>query len=398
MKVRRTFLGAVGVMALASATVFGAASSSARPAAKAAAASCKTSIAVEAPFATGPAVPQGLEQLHFAELAVAMDNKSLGIHVTLGQDDTGLSPALATTRTNAIIASGAVAIVGPSGSQEVEAVGPLMKNAGIAGVSGSATLPALTTSGANSTFFRVVPDDNVQGPDDAHYIIKHKLAPTGSTILIVDDEEAYSTGITAVMVPILQAAGYTVNHQSYNGTDTGATLQSDLSSLATSQVTATTHLVILPWQSGGNAEQFGQVIQQQGKTVTLFGTDGTNSPLFVVPGTYVSEFGPDISTSKEPLQQAMVKGVAKYGPYGAFGVPTWAATNVVMRAIASVCKAGKTPSRANVLAAIRKTNIPAAQSGLALPVKFQKNGDLAGGPGYLYHINAKGKYIEIPDK
>jgi branched-chain amino acid transport system substrate-binding protein len=398
MKVRRTFLGAVGVMALASATVFGAASSSARPAAKAAAASCKTSIAVEAPFATGPAIPQGLEQLHFAELAVAMDNKSLGIHVTLGQDDTGLSPALATTRTNAIIASGAVAIVGPSGSQEVEAVGPLMAKAGIAGVSGSATLPALTTSGANSTFFRVVPDDNVQGPDDAHYIIKHKLAPAGSTILIVDDEEAYSTGITAVMIPILQAAGYTVNHQSYNGTDTGATLQSDLSSLATSQVTATTHLVILPWQSGGNAEQFGQVIQQQGKTVTLFGTDGTNSPLFVIPGTYVSEFGPDISTSKEPLQQAMVKGVAKYGPYGAFGVPTWAATNVAMRAIASVCKAGKTPSRANVLAAIRKTNIPAAQSGLALPVKFQKNGDLAGGPGYLYHINAKGKYIEIPDK
>jgi branched-chain amino acid transport system substrate-binding protein len=392
------FVGAIGVAGLASATVFGAAGS-AHPAAKAAAATCKASIAVEAPFATGPATQLGLEQLHFAELAVAMDNKSLGIHVSLGQDDTGLNPALATTRTNSIIASSAVAIVGPSGSQEVEAVGPLMAKAGIAGVSGSATLPALTSSGANTTFFRVVPDDDVQGPNDAHYIIKHKLAPAGSTILIVDDQEAYSEGITAVMIPILQAAGYTVNHQSYNGTDTGATLQSDLSSLATSQVNSSTHLVIVPWQSAANAEEFGQTIQQQGKTVTMFGTDGTDSPSqFNIPGTYVSSFGPDISTSKAPLLVSLVKGVKKYGPYGPFGVPTWAATNVVMQAIGSVCKAGKTPSRANVLAAIRKTNIPASQSGLGLGIKFAKNGNLAGAPGYLFHVNANKQYIEIPDK
>jgi|SRR5579863_984865 len=395
MKVFRYWVAVAGVIALASVTVFGGTSSAhSVKAAKA----CSTSIAVEAPFATGPAIPQGLEQLHFAELAVAMDNKSLGIHVTLGQDDTGLNPALATTRTQAIIASSAVAIIGPSGSQEVEAVGPLMAQAGMAGVSGSATLPALTLGGKNKTFFRVVPNDNAQGPKDANYIIKHKLAPTGSTILIVDDQEAYSEGITALMIPILQKAGYTVNHQSYNGTDTGATLASDLSSLASSQVTATTKLVILPWQSGGNAEQFGQVIQQQGKKVTLFGTDGTNSPLFVIPGTYVSEFGPDISTSSSPLAKAMVKGVAKYGPYGAFGVPTYAATNVVMQAIGSVCKAGKTPSRANVLAAIRKTNIAASASGIGLPIKFQKDGDLAGAPGFLYKINAKGTYVQIPDK
>ena len=39
--------------------------------------------------------------------------------------------------------------VGPAGSQEVEAVGPLYAKAGMAFVSGSATLPALATSGAN---------------------------------------------------------------------------------------------------------------------------------------------------------------------------------------------------------------------------------------------------------
>jgi branched-chain amino acid transport system substrate-binding protein len=395
MGVRRLFVAVLGVAALASATVFGA-SSSARPTAKVAAAKCKTSIAVEAPFATGPATELGLEQLHFAQLAVAMDNKANHTSVSLGQDDTGLNPSLATSRTNAIIASKAVAIVGPSGSQEVEAVGPLMARAGIAGVSGSATLPALTASGANPTFFRVVPDDNVQGPNDANFIIKH-LKPTG--VLIIDDEEAYSQGITAVMVPLLQKAGITVNHQSYNGTDTGATLQSDLTAIVTSQLSSSDQVVVLPWQSASNAEEFGQIIQQQGKTATLFGTDGTDSPSqFNIPGTYVSAFGPDISTSKAPLAKALVKGVAKYGPYGPFGVPTWAATNVVMQAIASVCKAGKTPTRSNVLAAIRKTKLAAAKTGLGLPIRFARDGNLAGSPGFLFKVDDSKQYEEIADR
>jgi branched-chain amino acid transport system substrate-binding protein len=393
MKLRRIFAGALGVMALASVTVFGATGSA--HVAKAASASCKTSIAVEAPYATGPATQLGLEQLHFAELAVANDNKSLGIKVTLGQNDTGLNPALATTRTQAIIASGAVAAVGPAGSQEVEAVGPLFGKAGMAFISGSATNSALTTGGLNPTFFRVVAPDAVQGPQDANYIVK-KLAP--KAVMIVDDDEAYSTGLVAVMTPILTAAGITVTHLTYNGTDTGATLQSDMSSLV-SQLTPAQTVVILPWQSAANAQLFGQTMQQQSKTATLFGTDGTDSPgQFTIAGTYVSNFGPDISTSKSALDKSLVKGITKYGPYGAFGVPTYEATDVAMRAIASVCKAGKKPSRANVLAAIRKTAIPAAQNPLSLKIAFKADGDIKGGVFYLFHLNAKGTYVPISTK
>ena len=47
-------------------------------------------------------------------------------------------------------------------------------------VSGSATLPALTTSGKNPTFFRVVPDDDVQGPQDANYV-DQPPAPQGAS-------------------------------------------------------------------------------------------------------------------------------------------------------------------------------------------------------------------------
>jgi hypothetical protein len=133
-----------------------------------------------------------------------------------------------------------------------------------------------------------------------------------------------------------------------------------------------THLVVVPWQSAGNAQQFGKTLQQQGKKAILFGTDGTNAPgTFIIPGSYSSNFGPDISQTKTALDESIVKGVAKYGPYGAFGVPTWQATTVAADAIASVCKSGATPSRANVLAAIKKTNIPASESpeGVAISVQ-----------------------------
>ncbi len=356
---------------------------------------CVASIAIEGPF-TGPVAQVGLEQLHFAQLAVANDNAANHTSVTLAQDDTQLTPSIATTKTQAIIASPAVAVVGPSGSQEVEAVGPLLARAGLAAVSGSATLPALTSTGANKTFFRVVPDDDVQGPQDANYIVAH-LKPKG--VLIIDDDEAYSQGITKVMIPILTKAGIKVDHQTYNGTDTGATLSSALSSLVTSHLTPDESVAVLPWQAAANAQQFGLDAQQQHKKVILFGTDGTNSPSqFHIAGTYISTFGPDIASSSNAMDKALVAGVAKYGPYGAFGVPTYAATDVVMKAIASVCKAGQTPSRSNVLAAVKKTNIPASANILGEPIAFTATGNLAGSPGYLFHVNSAGKYIEIPPK
>jgi branched-chain amino acid transport system substrate-binding protein len=376
--------------------VFGsAAGAAAKATAHSAAGSCTTSIAIEGPF-TGPVAQVGLEQLHFAELAVANDNKANGTNVTLNQDDTQLTPSIAVTKTNAIIASSAVAAVGPAGSQEVEAVGPLFGKAGLAFVTGSATLPALTTSGKNPTFFRVVPDDDVQGPQDAHYVINH-LHP--KAVLIVDDDEAYSQGLVSTIIPILKKAGIKVNHQTINGTDTGATLANALSSLVTSQLNSSETVTILPWQAAANAQQFGLDAKQQGKTTTLFGTDGTDSPSqFKIPGSYVSNFGPDIANNKSALDKSIVKGVTKYGPYGAFGLPTYEAADVEMKAIASVCKAGNTPSRANVLAAIRKTHIAATANPLGIPIGFQSDGDLAGSYGYLFHINSAGKYVEISPK
>jgi branched-chain amino acid transport system substrate-binding protein len=391
---KRIITLAVGLAALTAAGCGSSSNTTSSSTKKAATPSCNASIAIEGPF-TGPVAQVGLEQLHFAQLAVADDNAANKTNVTLNQDDTQLTPSMAVSKTQAIIASPAVAVVGPAGSQEVEAVGPLFGRAGIGFITGSATLPVLTTSGKNPTFFRAVPDDNIQGPQDANYIVTH-LKP--KAVLIIDDNEAYSQGLVKTMIPILQKAGIKVNHQTLNGTDTGATLANAISSLVTSQLTPADTVTVLPWQAAANAQTFGLDVKQQHKTTTLFGTDGTNSPSqFKIPGSYVSNFGPDISTSTSSLDKSLVSGVAKYGPYGSFGVPTYAATDVVMKAIASVCQAGQTPSRANVLAAMKKTNIPAADTPMGATIAFQPNGNLVDHPGYLFKITSKG-YVEIPNK
>jgi branched-chain amino acid transport system substrate-binding protein len=360
-----------------------------------AAKTCSATIALEAPI-TGGASFIGDLQLRFAKLAVSNFNKSLHLHVTLTQNDTQLTAPIAVQKAQSIISSNAVAVVGPAGSQEVEAVGPLFGRAGIAMVSPSATLPALANHSKNPTFFRVVPNDNIQGPQDANFIVKH-LKP--KAVLIVDDGEAYSQGLVRVMTPILKRAGIKIDHQSFNGADTGATLDGVLKSLVTGHLNKQTTVAIIPWQQAAEAQQFGNDIKAQGKHVTLFGTDGDWAPgQFEINGSYVSSFAPNIAEIHKPIDQAVVRGVGKYGAFGPFGVPAYEATHVIMRAIANVCAKGGTPNRSNVLAQVKKTYISASNNVLGIPIAFTSGGDLVGYHGYLYHINNHGTYVQINPK
>jgi branched-chain amino acid transport system substrate-binding protein len=377
---------AVGSLVVAGCSSSGSSSSSSAAAGGGSSAStktCTTSIGIEAPI-TGPVAPLGTEQLHFAELAVSMDNAANNTKITLVQGDTQLQPAQATTVTQEFISnSSIVGVVGPAGSQEVEAIGGPMGRAGMAFISGSATAVALTT-GSYPTFFRVVSKDSVQGPQDANYIITN-LHP--KALMIVDDQEAYSTGLVSAMVPVFQKAGIKVDHESVSQKVT------DFSSLV-AKVTAADTVVVLPWQVAANAQQFGRDLAQEHKNAVIFGTDGLFSPgTFSISGSYVSSFGPDITAI--PADAAIAQAAqSKYGNFGTFGPPVFAATHVIDEAISSVCKAGQTPSRANVLAAIKQTNEPT--SILGQPISFDSHGDLVNGKFFLFKINSAGKYQLIP--
>ncbi|HEY1640049.1 MAG TPA: branched-chain amino acid ABC transporter substrate-binding protein [Streptosporangiaceae bacterium] len=369
---------ALAALALAGCGSSGGGSSSSGPAK-----SCVATIGFEGPI-TGPVAVLGTEQLHFAQLAVSMDNTANKTKITIAQGDTQLQPSQATTVTQQFTSNSKIlAVVGPAGSQEVEAIGPLMARAGMGFISGSATAAELTT-GKYPTFLRVVSNDNVQGPQDANYIV-NQLHP--KSLMIVDDQEAYSTGLVAAMTPVLKAAGVKVDHESVPQN------QNDFSSLV-SKVSASTSVVVLPWQVAANAQQFGRDLAQQHKKAVIFGTDGLFSPgTFTINGSYVSSFGPDITAL--PADAALAQAAkAKFGSFGTFGPPVFAATHVIDEAIASVCKAGQTPSRSNVLAAIRKTSEPT--SILGQPIKFGSHGDLINGKFFLFKINSKGAYKLVP--
>src|SRR5262244_2188933 len=371
---------ALGALAVAGC---GSSSSSSGNSASGATKPCVASVGMEGPL-TGPVAVLGQEQLHFAQLAVAKDNLVNKTKISIVQGDTQLDPKQATTVTQQMTSnSKVVAVVGPAGSQEVLAVGPLMTRAGLAFISGSATAAALTT-GKYPTFFRTVSKDSVQGPQDANYIVTN-LHP--KALMIIDDQEAYSTGLVSAMVPIFKTAGIKVDHESVSQKVT------DFSSLV-AKVTPSTSVVVLPWQIAANAQQFGHNLAQQHKKALIFGTDGLFSPgTFSISGSYVSAFGPDITAIPADASLAAT-AKTKYGSFGTFGPPTFAATHVVDEAIASVCKAGQTPSRANVLAAIKNTN--QATTILGQPMKFTTSGDVVNGKFFLFKIDSSGKYNLIP--
>src|SRR2546429_2052200 len=376
-------VGSVAVAGCSSSSSSSAASGGSTGGTGASTKSCTASIGFEGPI-TGPVAVLGTEQLHFAQLARDADNAANKTKITIVQGDTQLQPAQATTVTQQFISnSSIVAVVGPAGSQEVIAIGSPMARANMAFIPGSATAVALTT-GKYPTFFRVVSKDSVQGPQDANYIV-NTLKP--KAIMIVDDQEAYSTGLVSAMTPIFQKAGIKVDHESVSQKLT------DFSSLV-AKVTPDTSVVVLPWQVASNAQQFGRNLAQQHKKAVIFGTDGLFSPgTFSINGSYVSAFGPDITAM--PEDAAIVSAAkAKNISFGTFGPPVFAATHVIDEAIASVCKSGQTPSRSNVLAAIKQTS--EKTSILGQPIKFDSHGDLVNGKFFLFKIDSGGAYKLIP--
>jgi branched-chain amino acid transport system substrate-binding protein len=344
------------------------------------AASCNGSVGVMGPF-TGDAASIGQEQLNWAKFAVERFNSENKTSYALVEGDTQLNPAQASTVAQQFLSNDAIkGVVGPAGSQEVEAVGPVYTRANLGFVSGSATKTTLT-DGSRPTFFRVVPRDDVQGPTDAKYMIDNLSV---KKVMIVDDQTSYSTGLADATDQALKAGGVTTSRESVNQQ------QSDFSSLV-SKVSADTDAVFLPWQLAAKAQVFSQQLSEQGKKAVIFGTDGLYSPSdFKADGSYVSSFAPDINSI--PADADLVSAYsAKYGKFGTFGPPTFAATQIVLTAMNEACKAGNL-DRKSVVDKLKTTNI--TNSILGSDLKFNASGDVEGAQFYIFKIQG-GKYTLV---
>jgi branched-chain amino acid transport system substrate-binding protein len=340
---------------------------------------CSATIGVMGGF-TGARAAIGQEELNFSKLAVARFNAANHTKITLVQGDIQVDPSKASVVGQQFASnSKIVGIVGPDASFAVDAVGQTLTKAKVAFVSGSATRVSLT-NGDYPTFFRVVPNDGVQGPTDANFMINTLHA---KKVLLLDNQTDYSLGLNDSVAKVLQAAGVNVTRASVS------TTQNDFASLIAT-IGADVDVVFLPLQVPADAQLFSQQLAAQGKHPVLFGADSVFSPADFHPeGAYASSFAPDIH--QLTADAAIVKGYkSAYGSDFAtpFGPVVYAATDVVLRAVKSACATGKA-TRAGVLAALRKTKIP--NSVLGGTFSFDSHGEPVGAKFYVYKV-VNGQY------
>jgi branched-chain amino acid transport system substrate-binding protein len=353
----------------------------ARPTSSAAAtASCSNGVTIGmlAPI-TGPAASIGSDQLHWAQFYVSQWNKVKGhVKLKLAQGDTQLDPSKASTVAQSFASNSAImGVIGPAGSDEVQAVAPILKKAGLVFTSGSATRVSLTDGTLKGYFFRVVPNDGVQGPTAADYMSSTLGVKSGDSVMVVDDQESYSTGLADIVGSSLTGKGVKVDRESVSQKAT------DFSSLV-AKVTPSTKVVYLPFQLSSQAQLFAQQLKAQGKSAVVFGSDGTfDVSKFNVDGSYISFFAPDVTTL--PGAASTVAAFHKQfpGATSPFGAPNYVAAQAYAAAVQTAC-ADKKISRAELRSTFAKTNLKSTILGSGL--KFTANGDVAGAKFHIFKI------------
>lgn len=354
--------------------------------ARAAVACSSATIGAMGPF-TGDAASIGQEQLKWARYALATANRANGTNYKLREADTQLVASQAATRATQLAADrNVVAVVGPAGSQEVQAVARTYR--ALAFISASATNTSLTI-GANrvKTFFRVVGNDASQAVTDARFIYNNLR---GRRVWIIDDQTSYSVPLANGVQANLRASGANVTRESVNQS------QSDFSSLVT-RISGDTQVVFLPWQLANKAATFYQQLREQGKTAVILGSDGLDSGDFLpANGSYFSAFAPDIRKSTNRAVKATISGYTKQYGAGAFksnfGPPMYMAVKAAYAAIKAACGDGQV-TRAEVLRGLPKVTV--AGSLLGGTLKFNKNNDPATARFYVFKIvDGKTQFVQ----
>ena len=383
---------AAAALALAAATAAFARPAATTSASASQAISCKSNmkIAFVTPL-TGGAGFIGQEQLTWAKYAVKTLPQTLGLKVQLVTGDTpveqGPAPAQALAQ-KYVADKSVIGIIGPSTSGAVAASSDTYFQAGLAHVSSSATRTSLTkgtTKEATPAFFRVIPGDYIQGPSDANFMINTLKV---KKVVLFDFQEPYSLGLADAAEATLKKAGVSTIRLSAPNTTT------DYSSYVT-KVPGDADVVFFPTQKPPDAQTMARQLVEQGKKAKMFGGDGSNDPsIFKTPGSYVSNFAPDIAGIA--ADKALIAGWQKDNPsesLGSFGPPTYGAVQVMLNAIKLACNAGhgSLSERRDVVRNVKKVRI----ANWILGGTFRwstKSNDPLNAKFYIFQIQSDGKY------
>ena len=335
----------------------------------------------------------GLNMVFAVQLAINQANASgkLPFKLKIATYDDQGDPTIAPTQAQAAIANkNLVAVVGPAFSGATAASEPFYHKYHVATVSPSATNPKLATNHWNN-FFRVVADDNVQGPADANYVVK-KLKK--NKVYVVNDGTAYGSGVASAFASQATKDGATVTPATVPGTSQcqNGTASSTEYTSAAAQVVA----------SGANAMFYGGYycdlglflgqLQSAGYTGIVMSDDGALSPALIQNTTPASAANGvyltcACSSSTSPAFNRQYQALAHFSAANATYAPeSYDATNAIIAAMKKLKKI----TRAGIVAQLHKL----VMKGMTKLIRFQPNGNIAGSAIYVNQVK-NGKIVQI---
>ena len=335
-------------------------------------------IGFEGPL-SGANAQLGINEEYGAEIAVDQANKdsSLGFKVQLVKsDDEGdptKSPAAARQLTQDPTILGEI---GPSFSGSTLAVGKIYSAAGMAMITPSASKGDLQKQGFK-TFFRVIPNDFVEGPQGADWLARHGT----KKLFILQDLSPYGQGVADAVAKEAKAKGIKVTEQGLDGTTTknyGPIAQTIASSGDDSLFYAGYDAQAALLAKALNAAGFkGTKVGGNGIKSSVFskGSGSAGNGWFMTCGCADATTLPTAKTFNAAYQAKFHTAPSTYSP------EAYDATNLLIQAIKKA--GGASATRAKVVAAVAQSDY----KGITAQIKFQSDGDLdpAGQVVNLYH-------------
>jgi branched-chain amino acid transport system substrate-binding protein len=333
-----------------------------------AAAGATYDIGFEGPL-SGANAQLGINEKDGAQLAVDQANASgkFKFKVALVTADDQGDPAKAPAAASALIGNASVlGEIGPSFSGATLAVGARYGAAGMAMITPSATNATIQLQ-KFPTFYRIVPNDNVEGSQGADWLARKGV----KKLFVLQDLSAYGKGVGNTVAKEAKAKGITVIEQGLDGTTTknyNPIAQTIANSGATAMFyggyDAQAALLAKALKSAGYK---GITVGGNGIKSSVFTTSsgGAGSGWFITCGCQDATVAPQSKAFAAAYQKAFNTPSSTYSP------EAYDATNALISAIQTAANAG-TPTRATVNTAVKALDF----KGLTTTIKFQADGDL----------------------
>jgi branched-chain amino acid transport system substrate-binding protein len=292
----------------------------------------------------------------------------------LDAEDDEADPTKAANVAQKLVDAKVVAVIGHFNSGASIPASKVYSDAGIPQISPSSTNPKYTQQGFKTTF-RVVANDDQQGPVNARYALEELKA---KKIAVIDDSTPYGQGLAEAFTKTAKDGGADIV-----ATEHTTDKDTDFKAILTKIKSKKPDLIFF----GGIDPQAGPMrrqMQELGLKATFMGGDGIQTPNYIklageaAEGTYASIPGlpkdqmPGGKQFLEKFKAKTGKEVELYAPMG---------YDAVFVFYEAMKRAGSTDP-AKVLPEVAKTNY----TGVIGPIAFDDKGDLKNGPLTIYLV------------